>query len=616
VSNVVKWQVQTQAASENNTIRLHTCGRDFFEMRNHRSAGDSRSLAQTAQLEKTPTGIVGFDEITNGGLPKGRPAIVCGGPGCGKTMFAIEFLVRGAQQFNEPGVLMTFEETSEEMAKNVASLGFDLKDLVAQKKLAVDYLRIEPSEIQETGEYDLEGLFVRLQHAVDSTGAKRVVLDTLEAVFTGFSNLGILRAEIRRLFRWLKDHGLTAVVTAESGERTLTRFGLEEYVSDCVIFLDHRVNEQLSTRRMRIVKYRGSSHGTDEYPFLIDERGFSVLPTTSMRLDHQVSAERVSSGVNDLDVMLGGKGLYRGSSVMITGTAGSGKTSLAAHFADQTCRDGKKCLYVAFEESGAQLIRNMRSIGIDLQKHVQKSLLRLEAWRPTQSGLEMHLLKIHKLVDEHKPDSVVVDPITNLTQGDIHEVHSMLMRLMDFLKGRQITALFTSLTNGGEALEQTEVGVSSLVDTWILLRDVEVNAERNRCLYVLKSRGMAHSNQLREFLLTDHGIELVPVYTGAGRVLTGSARLAQEAREKAEELGRRQENEERRKELERKRKALEEQIAALRSQISEEEARFQRQIEDSDAREQRLTESREEMLKLRKSGAAADGRTMTAGSGS
>jgi circadian clock protein KaiC len=582
-------------------------------MRNSRNGETSRTRPQ---LEKSPTGITGFDEVTNGGLPKGRPSIICGGPGCGKTMFALEFLVRGATQFNEPGVLMTFEETADEMSKNVASLGFDLKDLVANKKLAMDYVRIEPSEIQETGEYDLEGLFIRLQHAVDSTGAKRVVLDTLEAVFSGFSNTGMLRAEIRRLFRWLKDRGLTAIVTAEKGEGALTRYGLEEYISDCVIFLDHRVNEQLSTRRMRIVKYRGSSHGTNEYPFLIDESGFSVLPSTSMRLNHVVSTERVSSGVKDLDAMLEGEGFYKGSSVMVTGTAGSGKTSLAAHFADQVCRDGKLCLFVAFEESPAQMIRNMRSIGIDLEKHIKKGFLRFEAWRPTQCGLEMHLLNVHKLVERYKPDAVVVDPITNLMTGNPNEVHSMLMRLMEFLKSRQVTAYFTTLTNRGAALEQTEVGVSSLVDTWILLRDVELNGERNRCLYMLKSRGMAHSNQVREFVLTSHGVELVPAYIGSETVLTGSARLAQEARERAEELSRTFETDQKRRELQRKREALENQIALLRSQFAEEEDRFTRLIKQEEERERRRADDEAAMGKLRKVESSVNGRALSVGSGS
>src|ERR1700724_402828 len=420
------------------------------------------------QLKKAPGGIAGFDEISGGGLPAGRPTIVCGGPGCGKTMFAMEFLVRGAKEFGEPGILMTFEETSDEMARNVESLGFDLEALVRRKKLIVDYVRVEPSEIQETGEYDLEGLFIRLQHAVDSIGAKRVVLDTLEAIFSGFSNQGLLRAEIRRLFRWLKDRGLTTGVTAERGEGGLTRYGLEEYVSDCVVFLDHRVNDQNSTRRMRIIKYRGSSHGTDEVPFLIDERGFSVLPSSSMKLNHPVSNERVSSGVKDLDDMLEGKGFYRGSSVLVSGTAGSGKSSLAAHFAQQTCRDGERCLYVALEESPAQAMRNMRSIGIDLEKHVRKGLLRFEAWRPTQSGLEMHLLHIHKLVEQHKPSTVIIDPLTSLMVGSTNQLHSMLMRLIDFLKTQQITGFFTALTTGrNKEIEETDGGISSLIDTWI-----------------------------------------------------------------------------------------------------------------------------------------------------
>ncbi|HEY2461616.1 MAG TPA: circadian clock protein KaiC [Candidatus Acidoferrum sp.] len=565
-------------------------------MKKSRSKGDNAG----ATLQKCATGINGFDEITEGGLPKGRPTIVCGGPGCGKTMFALEFLVRGATEFNEPGVLMTFEETSEEMARNVSSLGFDLKTLAKRGKLSLDYVRIEPSEIQETGEYDLEGLFIRLQHAVDSIGAKRVVLDTLEAVFSGFSNEGMLRAEIRRLFRWLKDRGLTTVVTAERGEGTLTRYGLEEYVSDCVIALDHRVTQQISTRRMRIVKYRGSAHGTDEYPFLIDEKGFSVLPLTSVRLDHAVSNARVRSGIPDLDEMLQGKGFYRGTSVMVTGTAGSGKSSMCASFADRTCKDGNRCLYVAFEESADQATRNMRSIGIDLESHMRKGLLRFEAWRPTQSGLETHLLKIHKMVEEHKPFTVIVDPITNLMEGNFNEVHSMLMRLLDFLKAKQITAMFSTLTQDGGQMEKTEVGVSSLIDTWILLRDVELNGERNRLMYLLKSRGMAHSNQVREFVLTNKGIHLVPAYVGAGRVLTGSARLTQEAQEKAEQMVRNQETDQRRRELERKRAQLEMQIEALRSEFTEAETKAAALIKQDEQRERRLSDDRQEMSRKRR----------------
>jgi circadian clock protein KaiC len=548
------------------------------------------------QLEKARTGITGFDEITNGGLPKGRPTIVCGGPGCGKTMFAVETLVRGAVQFGEPGVLMTFEETGEDITKNVASLGFDLKDLMAKKKLVTDYVYVEPAEIQETGSYDLEGLFVRLQYAVDSIGAKRVVLDTLEAIFSGFSNQGLLRAEMRRLFRWLKDHNLTTIVTAERGEGALTRHGLEEYVSDCVILLDHRVTQQLSTRRMRIVKYRGTSHGADEYPFLIDDQGFSVLPSTSMRLNHAVSKERVSSGVKDLDEMLEGKGFYKGTTILISGTAGSGKSSLSAHFARQSASDGKKCLYVAFEESPAQVMRNMKSIGIDLEPLAKRGTLNLQAWRPTQSGLELHLLRIHKLVERFKPEVVIIDPITNLISGHVNEVHSMLMRLLDFLKARQITAMFTALTQGvNKDVEQTDVGISSLIDSWIMLRDTELNGERNRCIYVLKSRGMAHSNQVREFLMTHEGIKLIPVYIGSGQVLTGSARMNQETQEKATNVLRRQGIEERRKALEVRRRSVEAQVAALRASLADEEAR----ASGDEARERTLKQDAVEMAGLR-----------------
>ncbi len=556
--------------------------------------------ASAERLEKARTGIAGFDEVTNGGVPKGRPSIVCGGPGCGKTMFAVEFLVRGATEYNEPGVLMTFEETSEEMTKNVASLGFDLKGLAARKKLVLEYVRIEPAEIHETGEYDLEGLFIRLQHAVDRIGAKRVVLDTVEAIFSGFANTGLLRAEIRRLFRWLKDRGLTTVVTAEKGEGSLTRYGLEEYVSDCVIFLDHRVTEQVSTRRMRVVKYRGASHIADEIPFLIDERGFSVLPSSSMKLDHAVSSERISSGVNDLDDMLEGKGFYRGSSILVSGTAGSGKSTLAAHFAQQTCRGGERCLYVAFEESAAQAMRNMRSIGIDLEKYVKKGLLRFEAWRPTQSGLEMHLLQIHKLVEQHNPATVIIDPLTSLMVDGTNQLHAMLMRLIDFLKTRQITGFFTALTSGrNKEIEETDVGISSLIDTWIFARDVELNGERNRCIYVLKSRGMANSNQVREFVMSKNGIRLLPVYVGSGTVLTGSARLSQEARERADNMLRQQTKEEQRRVLEGKRKALEAQIEAMRSEFAEEEARVALVTQQEKQRERDISRDMLEMVSFR-----------------
>jgi circadian clock protein KaiC len=464
----------------------------------------------------------------------------------------------------------------------------------------MDYVKIEPAEIQETGAYDLEGLFVRLQYAVDSIGAKRVVLDTLEAIFSGFANAGMLRAEIRRLFRWLKDRGLTTVVTAERGEGNLTRYGLEEYVSDCVIFLDHRVNEQLSTRRLRVVKYRGTSHGADEYPFLIDEKGISVLPSSSMRLNHTVSNERIPSGVPDLDAMLEGKGFYEGTSVLVSGTAGSGKSSLGASLASQSCSDGRKVLYVAFEESFSQAARNMRSIGLNLEKHRKKGLLRFEAWRPTQSGLEMHLLRIHKLIEEFDPEVVVIDPVSNLMMGSAHEVNSMLMRLMDFLKMRKITALFTSLTEGTrKEFEQTEVGISSLIDTWILVRDLELNGERNRCVYVLKSRGMAHSNQVREFVISSRGIRLLPVYIGDGTVLTGSARLNQEAREQSNALLQQQTAQLQARTRERRRKAVEAQIAALRAELVGDESESLRFASQELNREQRLAQDKLDRSALR-----------------
>ncbi|MBK7212931.1 MAG: circadian clock protein KaiC [Bacteroidales bacterium] len=552
-------------------------------------------------LQKSPTGIQGFDEITCGGLPTGRPTLICGGAGCGKTLFGMEFLVRGATQFNEPGVFVSFEETNEELTQNVASLGFDLDQLIRQKKIALDHVHIERSEIEETGEYDLEGLFIRLGYAIDSIGAKRVVLDTIESLFAGLPNQLILRAELRRLFRWLKVKGVTAIITGERGEATLTRQGLEEYVSDCVIMLDHRVTEQTSTRRLRVVKYRGSIHGTNEYPFLIDENGFSILPVTSLGLKHSISNERISSGIIALDKMLEGKGYYRGSTILISGTAGVGKTSISAHFAEAACKRGERVLYFCFEESPNQLMRNMLSIGIDLKPWVEKGLLQFQATRPTFYGLEMHLSATHKAVNGFKPHIVIMDPINTFIIGEKEiEVKIMLMRIVDYLKSNQITALFTSLTSGENSFEQTDVGISSLIDTWLLLRDIELSGERNRGMYVLKSRGMAHSNQIREFILTDHGVELQEVYIGANGVLTGSARIAQEANESAEMLTRKQDIERIKRDIDRKRKSLEAQIIALQTNFESEESEAIKMIETEQDSIKRLEQDKIEMAESRK----------------
>jgi circadian clock protein KaiC len=540
-------------------------------------------------LPKAPTGIQGLDEVTAGGLPRGRPTLVCGNAGCGKTLLSMEFLVRGVMEYDEPGVFMAFEETAEELAQNGRSLGFDLVDLTGRGKLVVDYVRVERSEIEETGDYDLDGLFIRLGHAIDSIGAKRVVLDSIETLFSSLSNPFILRAELRRLFRWLKDKGVTAVITGERGEGTLTRHGLEEYVSDCVIVLDQRVVDQVSTRRIRIVKYRGTVHGTNEYPFLIDENGISVLPITSLGLEHDVSDERISTGIAQLDSMLDGQGYFRGTTVLVSGTAGSGKSSVAAHFANAACRRNERCLYLAFEESPQQIIRNMRSINIDLEPWVKSDLLRLHAARSSLYGLEMHLAILHKLVHDFEPRVVVIDPISNLAQaGSRREASEMLTRMIDFLKSRGITALLTSLNSGRETLETSDADTSSLADTWLLLRDLELAGERNRAMYVLKSRGMSHSNQIREFVLSDQGIELADVYLGADCVLTGSARLSQEARERAEALLREQEIQGKQRELDRKREALEARITALRKEFEAEEEEARRAIGQERAREEAL----------------------------
>ncbi|QDA60539.1 circadian clock protein KaiC [Hymenobacter jejuensis] len=556
------------------------------------------SAAVLPRLPKVMTGIEGLDEITEGGLPAGRPTLVCGSAGCGKTLMGIEFLVRGILDYDEPGVLMAFEETAEELTANVTSLGFDLAGLQAQKKLKVDHVHVDRSEIEETGEYDLEGLFIRLGYAIDSIGAKRVVLDTIESLFSGFPNEAVLRSEVRRLFRWLKDKGVTTIITAERGDGTLTRQGLEEYVSDCVILLDNRVIDQITTRRLRIVKYRGSTHGTNEYPYLITQDGISVLPVTSLKLDHDVSDKIVSSGVPALDKMFGRGGFFQGSSILITGTAGTAKTTLAASFANAICQQNQRCLYFAFEESPQQLVRNMRSVGMDLGPWLDKDLLRIEASRPTLNGLEQHLVTLHKQVSEFRPDAVVIDPISNLiTVGNIAEVRSMLTRLIDYLKVNNITALFTSLLSGRNIQqEMTEEGVSSLVDTWLSVRDLEGIGERNRGISILKSRGMAHSNQVREFLVTEHGVQLLDVVIGPAGIVTGAGRLTQQMQEQAEALAAKAEMDRKDRELDRKRRVLESTIANLRTEFESVEEEL-RQINHQELlRQQALATGREHIL--------------------
>lgn len=557
-------------------------------------------------LAKTATGIPGLDDITGGGLPLGRPTLVCGAAGCGKTLLGIQFIVNGVRQYGEPGVIFAFEETADELAKNVRSLGIDLDRMVAEDKLLIEHIEIDPHYITEAGEYDLEGLFIRLGAAIDVIGAKRVMLDTIETLFAGFSNHAILRSELARLFRWLKSKGVTAIITAERGNGSLTRQGLEEYVSDCVLLLDHRVVEQVATRRIRVVKYRGSMHGTNEYPFLIDDRGIEVLPVTSAGLAHGVSSERISTGVEELDRMLDG-GCYRGSSILIAGTAGAGKSSLAASFAAASSRAGERCLYCAFEESPAQIMRNMKSIGLDLGRWERKGLLRFHASRPSLQGLESHLAIIYKLVRDFDPRLVVIDPISNLSSvGSTSEAQGMLLRLIDMLKSRQITAVFTSLTSGGSTLEGTDVAVSSLIDTWILLRDLELNAERNRVMYVLKSRGMAHSNQLREFVLSSDGIRLIEPYVGPGGVLTGSSRAAQENRERAEAVLRQDATKARRQQFEQRRAALEAQIAALQAEMQSEQNEVERLLRQDSDRDAQLSLDRAAMAARRRTSGSVD----------
>jgi len=559
---------------------------------------------QNLQLSKCLTGIQGLDEITDGGLPQGRPTLICGSAGCGKTLFGVEFLVRGATVYGEPGVLVSFEETATEITKNVASLGWNLTELIAEGKIFIDHVYIEASEIEETGEYDLEALFSRLGYAIKKIGAKRVLLDTIEVLFTSLANTNIVRAELRRLFHWLKEQGVTAVITGERGEQTLTRQGLEEYVSDCVIKLDQKTVEDIATRTIQIVKYRGSRHSNNEYPFLIEDNGISVLPITSLTLDHAVSNERISTGIPQLDDMFGGQGYYRGSSILVTGRTGTGKTTLAAYFAQATCLKGERCLYLATEESPQQILRNLNSIGLDLAPYVKQGLLQFDAVRPTNYNLEMRLFKIHRWVKEFQPRAIVIDPMSNLIlSGSVMQTKSFFMRLIDYLKSKQITIFLTNLTAGDTDLDQekTEVGISSLMDTWLELQTLKVNGERNRILYVLKSRGMMHSNQVREFILTNQGVNLVEVYLGEGKVLTGTGRINQELQEQSAAKKRQQSFELKKREFEREKHLIQAQITALQMQLVNQDEELALIMEDDEEHQKMLLENRTFMKELRHS---------------
>jgi circadian clock protein KaiC len=552
-------------------------------------------------LPKAPTGIAGFDDITGGGLPAGRPSLICGSAGSGKTLFATTFLVNGATLFDEPGVFMSFEERSEDLAANVASLGYNLDKLVEDGRIAIDHVQVDRSDIEENGEYDLEGLFLRLGFAVDSVGAKRVVLDTIETLFSSFDNQAILRSELRRLFGWIKDRGLSCIITGERGEGQFTRQGLEEYVSDCVVLLDNRVHEQITTRRLRVVKYRGSAHGTNEYPFLIDAQGISVLPVTGAGLSHGVSSEVVSTGIPGLDAMLGRGGFFRGTSLLLTGTAGTGKTSFSSTMVNAACERGERCMMFVFEESAAQVVRNAHSIGLDLQRHVDAGLLRFEAARPSLYGLEMHLARMHRDVEAFGPQLVVIDPITAF-RGPEAEVQSVLLRMVDLLKAGGITGIFTSLMHGGTGATidaDADLGMSSLMDAWVRLTHEEANGEINRTLYIIKARGMSHSNQVREYQMSEAGIGLIEPYIGPEGVLTGSARLSQVAREQAAALRRQQEIERRRREIARRRAAVDRQIEELRAALEAEEQEVTLLHQQDQERESALARDRQAMARHR-----------------
>lgn len=526
-------------------------------------------------LPKAATGIDGLDQITGGGFPRNRSTLICGGPGCGKTLLSLEFLIHGVERYGENGVFVAFEESTEDLITNSKSLGKDLERYIQENRLILEPIQIERNEIEETGEYDLEGLIARLSYAIDHVQAKRVVIDTMDSLFSGFENKRIVRGELRRILSWLKQKGVTTVITSELGEGRMTRSGIEEYVTECVILLDHRVQNQIATRRLRVLKYRGTRHSPDEFPFVIDDRGLSVLPVSSLHLDYPASNERITTGIAGLDEMLGGLGFYRGSSILVSGAAGTGKSSISATMAHAACQRGERCIYFAFEESPQQIVRNMKSIGLHLDEWVRKGLLQFHAVRPTLNGIETHLVKMYQQVEFFQPSLVVIDPLSSLmTIGTTQEVKSLFTRLADHLKMNGITAFFTCLIYHAIEDENTDIGISSLMDHWLVVRSLESNGTKDRGLYILKSRGMAHSSQIREFKMSDQGIELVDVYVGPNGILTGSSRIAQEAKDRIELLRKSQKLEMTKMELMRKKSVLEYQIKALQEEFTAEEEKL------------------------------------------
>jgi circadian clock protein KaiC len=552
-------------------------------------------------LAKTPTGIEGLDEVTRGGFPSGRPTLIAGNAGCGKSLLAMSFLVNGATRYSEPGVFVSFEETSEDVITNVRSLGYDLQRLIDDDLLAIEHIVVDASQLYVAGEFDLEAMFIRIGSLVDKIGARRIVLDTVETLFLDFDNERVLRSELVRLFRWLKDRGLTAVITGErGGGAALTRRGIEEYVSDCVVVLDQCVDDGISTRSLRIAKYRGTDHGTNEYPFIIDRGGFVVLPITSLGLDHEVFDERISTGVPGLDQMIDGGGLFRGSSLLVSGSAGSGKTSLAASLLVAACTRGESAALFSFEESPDQLIRNMRSAGVDLAPHVDAGRLSILSVRPTFHGLETHLARIYRTIVDREPDVVAIDPMTSLlAAGSQRHARAVLLRLVDMLKSKGITAVFTSLGHGARAAEMTESEISSLMDTWISLRITEVSGERNRELYLLKSRGMGHSNQVREFVITRRGMKLTRPYVGTEGVVTGSARVVQELKERAESGLRAEQIARLRQQVIQRERILDAQIDRLRAEFEQERQVLMSDLALAEAREKSLEADREYVARRR-----------------
>ena len=542
------------------------------------------------------TGVKGLDDVLGGGIPQGHAMLLVGKPGTGKSILSMEYLLHGIELHKENGVYISFEESEKQIISNAASFGWKFEEMVKKNKLAISYIDMQPEQMRTVGDYDLSALILRVKGAIKKVNARRVVIDGINNLLSTFDDERIIRSDLLRLIREIKEVNATIFITGERGHDSWSKMGFEEYLADGLMHLDNRTDGNYQTREIQVVKCRGINHYTGKSPFIINSEGMSIRPLITADFDYKVLKSRVSTGIADIDNMLGGKGLYRGSTVYITGPSGAGKTSISSSFANGACSRGERALFLAFEESSDQIIRNMKSIGLSLDKWVNEKLLYFYTARATTNSLEGHLDNIMTMVREVEPTCVVLDPISAFRPiANENETKLMLIRLNDYLRARKITTVFTALSSDGEYSEHADVQLSSIADTWIVVRIMDYKGERNNVMQLMKSRGMSHSRQMKEMYFTGNGLKLQNVYQGPEGVLTGAARIGQEKYEKLKEARNVIEIDKNRKKIERKKSLLEASIEALKHEYEEELEALHAAIEEAEEQNSKIKETRKEI---------------------